>query len=141
MPKGTVGHRWSQEKGKWNLKMEDGRDDTPLDPELSFLEQHDEVVQVAYHEFAEAKVARRGVPVRYVETERGRVPVTTAFDLLVAQFGVSRGLPATIPTPTTRSAPTPRPGRSSTPASAATPWPGWRASSRTTPRSPAASPW
>ena len=97
MPKGTVGYRWSKEKGKWNLKMEDGQDDTPLDPELTFLDEHDEIVNVAYHEFAEAKVALRGIPIRYVETDRGRVPVTTAFDLLVAQFGVSRGLPGDYP--------------------------------------------
>ncbi len=97
MPKGTVGYRWSKEKGKWNLKMEDGQDDTPLDPELTFLDEHDEIVNVAYYEFAEAKVARRGIPIRYVETDRGRLPVTTVFDLLVAQFGVGRGLPGEYP--------------------------------------------
>lgn len=93
MPKGSVGYRWQSQKGQWNLKMEDGLDDTPIDPALSFLDQHDEVVQVEFYEFASGKTFLRGVPVRYIETSEGRVPVATAFDLLVAQFGVSRGLP------------------------------------------------
>jgi len=97
MPKGTVGFRWGQEKGKWNLKMEDGLDNAPLDPELSFLEQHDQVVNVGFHAFAEGRLARRGVPARYIESERGKVLVTTAFDLLVAQFGVARALPGDYP--------------------------------------------
>jgi len=97
MPKGTVGFRWGQEKGKWNLKMEDGLDDTPIDPALTFLGQQDEVVQVAFYEFAQGKTRLRGVPVKYVETEAGQVPVTTAYDLLMAQFGVARGLPGDYP--------------------------------------------
>ncbi|MDP2662202.1 MAG: nitrate reductase subunit alpha [Dehalococcoidia bacterium] len=92
MPKGTVGFRWSQEKGKWNLKMEDGLDDSPIDPLLTFLDQQDDVLQVAFYEFAAGKTSLRGVPVKYLETDQGRVAVTTAFDLLMAQFGVGRGL-------------------------------------------------
>ena len=90
MPKGTVGFRWKTKKGNWNLKLEDGLDNSPIEPTLSFFEQHDEVLQVAYHEFAENKTHLRGVPVRYIETKDGRVPVTTVFDLLIAQFGVGR---------------------------------------------------
>ncbi len=97
MPKGTVGFRWSREKGKWNLKMEDGLDDSPIDPALTFLGQQEDVLQVRFYEFASAKGVLRGVPVRYVETSEGRVPVATAFDLLMAQFGVGRGLPGEYP--------------------------------------------
>jgi nitrate reductase alpha subunit len=97
MPKGTVGFRWGREAGKWNLTMEDGLDDTPLDPALSFLGQHDTVLQLSFHEFAQGGTLRRGVPVKYVETSEGRVPVATAFDLLMAQFGVGRGLPGDYP--------------------------------------------
>ncbi len=93
MPKGAVGYRWQTQKGQWNLKMEDGLDDSPIDPTLSFLDQHDDVLQVEFYEFASGKTYWRGVPVKYIETSDGRVPVATAFDLLVAQFGVSRGLP------------------------------------------------
>ncbi|CAG0940593.1 nitrate reductase / nitrite oxidoreductase, alpha subunit Nitrobacter [Anaerolineae bacterium] len=97
MPKGAVGYRWQTEKGKWNLKMEDGVDDTPLDPVLSFLDGSDDVVQVAFYEFAEGKTYLRSVPVKYVETAEGCVPVATAYDLLMAQFGVARGLPGDYP--------------------------------------------
>jgi nitrate reductase / nitrite oxidoreductase, alpha subunit len=98
MPKGTVGFRWAQEKGKWNLKMEDGLDDTPIDPLLTLLGLHDDVLQVSFHGFATGTAALRGVPVRYVDTREGRVAVATAFDLLMAQFGVGRGLPGEYPT-------------------------------------------
>ncbi|MDP6420380.1 MAG: nitrate reductase subunit alpha [SAR202 cluster bacterium] len=98
MPKGTVGYRWGEEMGKWNLKMEDGLDDTPIDPILSFFEDNDEIVMVNYHEFVEGKISLRGVPVKRVQTADGPVVVATAFDLLMAQFGVGRGLPGEYPT-------------------------------------------
>ncbi len=97
MPKGQVGFRWGADKGKWNLLMEDGLDDAPIDPELSFLDEHDETVQVAFSAFAEGTQLRRGVPARRVQTADGPVLVTTAYDLLMAQFGVARGLPGDYP--------------------------------------------
>ncbi len=98
MPKGTVGFRWGEEMGKWNLKMEDGLDDSPIDPVLSFLDEHDEVAQVAFDEFVEGTTLMRGVPARRIETSDGPVLVTTAFDLMMAQFGVGRGLEGDYPT-------------------------------------------
>ncbi|MCK6579392.1 MAG: nitrate reductase subunit alpha [Anaerolineae bacterium] len=92
MPKGTLGFRWQQKEGQWNLKMEDGLDDSPIDPTLTFRDEHDEIAQTAFYEFAKGKVSLRGVPIKYIETGEGRVPVTTVFDLLMAQFGVDRGL-------------------------------------------------
>ena len=97
MPKGAVGDRWSKEKGKWNIKMEDGLDDSPIEPTLSFLGSQDETVNVAFYEFAEKKTAMRGVPAKYIETSEGKKLVTTVFDLVAAQFGVSRGLPGDYP--------------------------------------------
>jgi len=97
MPKGAVGDRWSKEAGKWNIKMEDGLDDTPIEPTLSFLGQEDETVNVSFYEFAEQRTAVRGVPAKYIETEDGQRLVTTVFDLVIAQFGVSRGLPGDYP--------------------------------------------
>ncbi len=97
MPKGQIGFRWGDEKGKWNLLMEDGVDDSPIYPTLSFLDRHDAVVSVGFHEFASESTFRRGVPVRYVDTVEGRVAVATVYDLLMAQFGVSRGLEGDYP--------------------------------------------
>jgi nitrate reductase alpha subunit len=102
LPKGTIGFRWAKEpenKGKWNLKLEDGVDDSPIDPVLSFLgHERAEVAQVAFHEFATHETSLRGVPVRRLATaDGGEVVVATVYDLLFAQFGVGRGLPGDYP--------------------------------------------
>ncbi|MFW6175636.1 MAG: nitrate reductase subunit alpha, partial [Acidobacteriota bacterium] len=99
MPKGSAGFRWAEkDKGKWNLKLEDGADDSPIRPALTFLEEHDEVLQVRLDDFAEAGSLTRGVPVRWLETaDGGRVAVATVYDLLMAQYGVPRGLPGAYP--------------------------------------------
>jgi len=98
MPQGSIGFRWQKRKGQWNLELKDGLDGSELDPVLTFLERHDEVVQVEFDEFATNRTFKRGVPVRYVETADGdRVPVATVYDLLMAQFGVGRGLPGDYP--------------------------------------------
>lgn len=93
-PHGTIGFRWAKEDlGKWNLQMKDAATGEELDPELSFAAAHDEIAQVRFNDFTQTAEVQRGVPVRYVETDQGRVKVTTVFDLAIAQFGVSRGLP------------------------------------------------
>ncbi len=97
MPQGAIGFRWQRDKGKWNLEMKDGATGEEIDPELSFLAQHDAVVEVALDDFAGGRTLRRGVPVRMVETDAGPVAVATVFDLLLAQFGVDRGLPGDYP--------------------------------------------
>jgi nitrate reductase alpha subunit len=105
MPQGSVGFRWQEQpalssvegKGQWNLELKDGLDGAAIDPQLTFLDAHDKVVQVAFQDFADGKTLQRGVPARYVETAGGRVLVTTAYDLLMAQFGVGRGLSGEYP--------------------------------------------
>jgi len=97
MPKGTVGARWAKEPGKWNLELKDVRDDSAIDPLLSVLDKRDDVLAVQFPDFAGAAMLSRGVPVKYVDTEAGRVPVATVFDLLLAQFGVGRGLAGDYP--------------------------------------------
>ncbi|MFY3744611.1 nitrate reductase subunit alpha [Anaeromyxobacter sp. Red801] len=97
MPQGTLGFRWQQKKGQWNLEMKDGHDGAALSPRLGLLDAHDEVVQVSFVDHATGRVSRRGVPVRRVPTARGTVTVTTVHDLLFARHGVSRGLPGDYP--------------------------------------------
>ncbi len=94
MPKGTIGYRWAeQDPGKWNLKLEDGLTDEPIAPLLSFIDHHEGVRQVEFDNFGEDGPPRRvGVPVRYLDTAQGRIAITTVFDLVMAQFGVDRGL-------------------------------------------------
>ena len=98
MPKGSAGHRWQSKKGEWNLELKDGLDGSAIDPLLSFIHSHDEVVQVGFEDFSnENAVARRGVPVKHIKTTEGTAVVTTVFDLLMAQFGVRRGLEGDYP--------------------------------------------
>jgi nitrate reductase alpha subunit len=98
MPKGSVGHRWDTTQGHWNMKLEDAADGKLYDPVLSFLNQNDETLQVEFTEFGLDNQRKRGVPVRYIDTVDGeKVPVTTVYDLIMAQYGVDRGLPGEYP--------------------------------------------
>ena len=98
MPKGSVGDRWAKEStGNWNLKMEDGLSDEALDPQLSFLDDYDEIVEIELDDFCGEVKLKRNVPARYVQDEDGPVLVTTVFDLTMAQFGLARGLPGDYP--------------------------------------------
>lgn len=93
MPKGSVGHRWDDEKGKWNLKLKDGLNDSTIDPELTFLDCKESEVQVVLDDFGQGTELQRGVPVKRLKTNSGEeVLVTTVYDLLMAQYGVPRGL-------------------------------------------------
>ena len=92
LPQGTMGFRWGHEKGKWNLEFKDGLDGSTIDPALSLLEDRDDVLQVRVTEEGGATSPLRGVPVKYVQTDAGRIAVTTVFDLLLAKFGIPRGL-------------------------------------------------
>lgn len=97
MPQGSIGFRWQKQKGQWNLEQKDGLKGDNIDPQLTFLENHDGVLPVTFTEFGEGKVFHRNVPVRMVETPEGRVPVATIYDLLMGQFGVGRGLSGDYP--------------------------------------------
>lgn len=99
LPNGAVGSRWAKEnKGHWNLKLEDLQDGSPIDPVLSFLSGSDETAMVSFDDFAEARELLRGVPAKRVKTRDGEETlVATIFDLLMAQYGVSRDLPGDYP--------------------------------------------
>jgi len=92
-PNGTIGYRWADEaKGLWNLELSDAVVGDKIKPHLSFVDEHDAVVQVEFDDFGGGSGVRRGVPVRHLETSEGRVAVTTVFDLVMARFGVAREL-------------------------------------------------
>ncbi len=92
MPQGSIGFRWQSQQGRWNLDLRDGKDGSAIDPALTLLDGRDGVLQVAVGQPGGTRTWLRGVPVRHVETLRGRVAVTTTLDLLMAHFGVTRGL-------------------------------------------------
>ena len=97
MPMGSVGHRWQQGKGQWNLKPEDGLDGSPIDAELTFLEKNDGVVEIELDDFGAGKAVMRGVPVRRLEVDGQVIEVATVYDILMAQYGVERGLSGDYP--------------------------------------------
>jgi nitrate reductase alpha subunit len=94
VPHGSLGSRWSKQEGNWNLDMKDMVDGSEIDSALSFLGQDSCKVRFCIEN---EKDQLRFVPVRRVATKAGEVTVTTVFDLLMAQFGVSRGLSGDYP--------------------------------------------
>lgn len=97
VPKGTMGHRWEKEGGKWNLKLENETDNQPYDPLLTLMGNSDDVIQVSFTEFGLDMHRQRGVPVKYIQTASGKIAVTTVYDLVMGQYGVDRGLPGDYP--------------------------------------------
>jgi nitrate reductase alpha subunit len=97
MPGGTVGHRWGEAEGKWNLEFKDPSDDSEIAPRLTLLDGSETTAQVIIREHGTGKVSTRGVPTRTVKTEDGEVIVSTVYDLMMAQFGVGRGLEGEYP--------------------------------------------
>ncbi|WP_406045632.1 nitrate reductase subunit alpha [Micromonospora sp. NBC_00898] len=90
VPRGSLGHRWGEQPGQWNLDLGD------LEPALTCLGAGDAVeVELPRFDTDTPQVLRRGVPTR---TVAGQL-VTSVFDLLLAQYGVGRDdLPGRWPT-------------------------------------------
>ncbi len=97
-PQGAMGHRWDGKDGNWNMKLEDSLDGKPYNPALTFLNGHDSVVQAQFDEWGMDQKAARGVPVKEIEIADGStVQVATVYDLIMAQYGVNRGLEGDYP--------------------------------------------
>ncbi|MDD2798261.1 MAG: nitrate reductase subunit alpha [Bacteroidales bacterium] len=96
-PRGSVGHRWDSKHGNWSTLPIDGEDNTDYTPLLTLLENKDDVYQVECVEYGMDNKRWRGVPVKLIDTIDGKVPVTTVYDLIMAQYGVGRGLSGDYP--------------------------------------------
>lgn len=96
-PRGSVGHRWDSKDGNWSTLQLDGEDNSDYSPLLTLLNSHDEVAMVEFVEYGLDKKRWRGVPVKYIETIDGKIPVATVYDIIMAQYGVSRGLAGDYP--------------------------------------------
>ncbi|MFV0592058.1 MAG: nitrate reductase subunit alpha [Draconibacterium sp.] len=97
-PRGSSGHRWQEKKGNWNLQSVDGETGQEYNPLLSLLDQHDDVLEVEFTRFDQKQTMKRGVPVRFMQAENGKVAYTTVYDLMMAQYGIDRGLSGEFPT-------------------------------------------
>ncbi|MGY6217600.1 nitrate reductase subunit alpha [Methylolobus aquaticus] len=106
IPQGSVGFRWNPaegERGRWNLepRTADGQE---CRLRLSLIDVRDDVLPVLFPYFAgsphphyahteHAALQRRHVPVRRVTLADGSVVnVATVLDLLIANYGIDRGL-------------------------------------------------
>jgi len=117
LPNGSIGSRWNNE-GKWNLKCEDVRTGKPFTPCLSALENSGaastpnsylltpnstETVLFPYFGGADYKnphfaatnhpdIITHKVPVRVVHGKDGDIVCAHVFDLMMAHYGIDRGL-------------------------------------------------
>ena len=93
VPNGSVGFRWGEE-GRWNLLPRNAKDQSEIEAELTCVGKQDEVVSVAFPHFTpgEDELFYRNIPVRKVQTVDGEMLVTSVYDLLIAQYGIDRGL-------------------------------------------------
>lgn len=93
-PNGTIGHRWENNK-RWNLHLHDTDNNLGnIEPLLSFIDKHDTIVEVSFPEFMteDKGIFKRHVPVKKIKINNKEQYVTTVFDLLIANCGVSRNL-------------------------------------------------
>ncbi|MBQ6037547.1 MAG: nitrate reductase subunit alpha [Bacteroidaceae bacterium] len=103
-PNGSIGSRWNNE-GKWNLKNEDVRTGQPFTPCLSQLGKEDEIVTIMEpyfggEDFKNPNFAATGhpdiiehkIPVVKIETKEGTTLCANVFDLMMAHYGIDRGL-------------------------------------------------
>ncbi|MGH9508048.1 MAG: nitrate reductase subunit alpha [Terriglobales bacterium] len=97
IPQGSLGYRWQSQHGQWNLEPKDGETGAEIRPCLTLLERQEAVLPVRFTEHGTGREFTRPVPVRYVTAGNARVPVTTVFDLLLAQYGAGRGLEGETP--------------------------------------------
>ena len=103
VPHGSIGFRWG-EQGKWNLEPRNAADGSEVTLALSLAgKAQAKAVGVAFPYFGGRKheyfphsphkdVLVRNVPACELELAGGKVLAVTVFDLLVANYGIDRGL-------------------------------------------------
>ena len=105
VPNGTIGSRWDG-GGRWNLEPRNVADGSDIRPQTTFIGNPDKVAPVAFPYFGNLvndqpifshtdheSVLVRNVPARRIKLKGGKSAlVATVFDLMVANYGVDRGL-------------------------------------------------
>ena len=92
IPNGSIGFRWDEVAGRWNLHLQDSRTDAPLDPLLSYADDADswQTVSLPYFDDHGPGSKNGRVPVKKLRTPGGDILVTTVFDLMAAHLGIVR---------------------------------------------------
>ena len=104
VPNGTIGSRWDA-SGKWNLETKNLADGSEIQPQTTFIQHSDEVVAVGFPYFGNIKheqplfthtqhesVLVRNVPAKRLTVGGKTILVATVFDVMVANYGIDRGL-------------------------------------------------
>ncbi len=105
VPNGTIGSRWDESR-KWNLEAKNLADGSEVWPQTTFIDGADEVVSVKFPYFGNLEndqpifthtnhesVLVRNVPAKRIKLDdKTEVLVATVFDLMVANYGIDRGL-------------------------------------------------
>src|SRR5690606_10202079 len=102
VPTGSIGFRW-EEEGKWNIAPADSRTGKTVNPRKTLLGVQDQILEVAFpyfggqvheHDYFKTNkhqdILKRNIPVRMLELNGKQTPVACVFDLLCAQYGISR---------------------------------------------------
>ena len=102
VPNGTIGLRWGEGKvndgrqvGRWNLEQKDAATGRDIDPVLTLLERHDDIIGVAFPYFGAEHEERlvRNVPVKTIILGDGSsAHIATVYDLQMANYGIDRGV-------------------------------------------------
>ncbi|KXG43859.1 nitrate reductase subunit alpha [Tepidibacillus decaturensis] len=97
VPIGSIGHR-HEGKGNWNLQMQDEKGNA-YDPSISLLGVEDKIVSIElpYFDDLNRDILHRSIPVKRVEKDGKELFVTTVYDLMLANYGIDRGLPGDYP--------------------------------------------
>ena len=109
-PLGSIGYRWG-EKGKWNIEQREGNEGKETKLQLSLLDQANDddseaqISAVAFPNFAadasnpywnadgQEDIQVRNVPSKTIVGGDGQeIIVTTVYDLMMANYGLDRGL-------------------------------------------------
>ena len=56
MPRGSIGFRWQQQPGQWNLELRDGLDGEELSPALTLIDRADARLSVTFHDFGDTAI-------------------------------------------------------------------------------------
>lgn len=99
VPNGVMAYRWTKPE-LWNLKSEDSQTGREISPRLTLANCAEKVVTVTLPFFGHLDGTdriKRQVPVKTVKTKNGTGYVTTVFDLILANYGVTRGLEGETP--------------------------------------------
>ncbi|MCF8302407.1 MAG: nitrate reductase subunit alpha [Bacteroidales bacterium] len=104
IPNGTIGSRWDK-SSKWNLELKDVRSGKEIAPQLSVIDDYDELAEVSFPYFGggtykhthfnatdHEDIITRKIPVRKTRGQANDFYYCTVFDLLVANYGIHRGL-------------------------------------------------